>query len=84
MLPKEFEKTLDDTDLIKIYDEEQYKKIKSAFTLQEYTSMSRKDKIRLLYWGRLGSGLTKKIICKTIQDWFKNVIKKYEEIIIKK
>ena len=77
-----FEKTIGD-DLDKLYDDEQYKEIKNAFTMEEYENMERKDKLRILYWGRLSSGLTKKIICKTIQEWFKNVIKKYDEIIKK-
>lgn len=82
MTQQSFEKTLGD-DLDKLYEEEQYKEIKNAFSVEDYQQMSRPDKLRILYWGRLSSGLTKKIICKTIQEWFKNVIKKYDEIIKK-
>ena len=74
--PENFDKKLtkkSETDLDKEYDNNKYKEIQDSFTKEEFETMSKDDKLRLLYWGSSGKESIKKAkICSTIQKWFKD------------
>lgn len=70
-------------DLDSLYDENVYKDIKSAFTLEEFSGFDREDKLRLLYWGKSGKEgkITIGNICDKLKDWFrkKELVEKVTE-----
>jgi len=81
--PLDFDKKLikkSDDELKEEYDNDKFKEIKKAFTMDEFHVMSKEDKLRLMYWGSSGKdSVSKEKICTEIQKWFRdnNLLEEY-------
>jgi hypothetical protein len=74
--PDDFKKRYskkDDDQLKKEFDNKLFAKISKIMDRDKFDSMSRDDKLRLMYWGISGKEkVNKPDICDAIEKWFKD------------